>query len=80
MADRAVIAARLRDEREKCVGSRPDLARRMRQVSLKELPEVKQLVDMIKQWENDATYQRGIQAAVRRGPGDQRGNTVRGGA
>jgi transcriptional regulator with XRE-family HTH domain len=67
--DKAVIGARLRTEREKRLGSRAKMARRLRDVSTEPLPETEHLIHMIKEWEKGKhavgqDYQRRYAAAL----------------
>jgi transcriptional regulator with XRE-family HTH domain len=50
-ADKAVIGARLRAEREARIGSRAKMARRLRDASDKALPSIDSLIHMVKEWE-----------------------------
>jgi transcriptional regulator with XRE-family HTH domain len=50
-ADKAIIGARLRAEREDNSWSREEMARRLRAVSDKALPSIENLAHMIKEWE-----------------------------
>jgi transcriptional regulator with XRE-family HTH domain len=67
--DKAVIGARLRTEREKRLGSRAKMARRLRDVSIEPLPDIENLIHMIKEWEKGKhavgqDYQRRYAAAL----------------